>query len=202
MVNKMSGQYYQPIDTVYQEAITNDWLKNRRIWFNEEVDEISVTKAIYSLNKLKKIDELNEIPVKDRQPITIICNSPGGLCYQGLFLCSVMESMVEEGYNIITITGGMSASMSFLIGLCAKIRKCYKYSTFLCHQPSGGEIGEAIKLKRTSDELDRLWELSKDIIKKHSEMSDELLNTIYKESWDYIMDSTEALKLKIVDEII
>lgn len=202
MVNEMSGQYYQPVDTVYQEAITNDWLKNRRIWFNEQVDEISVTKAIYSLNKLKKIDELNETPIKDRQPITIICNSPGGLCYQGLFLCSVMESMVKEGYNIITITGGMSASMSFLIGLCAKTRKCYKYSTFLCHQPSGGEIGEAIKLKRTSDELDRLWELSKEIIKKHSEMPDDLLNTIYKESWDYIMDSSEALKLKIVDEII
>jgi ATP-dependent Clp protease protease subunit len=202
MVNKMSGQYYQPIDTVYQEAITNDWLKNRRIWFNEEVDEISVTKAIYSLNKLKKIDELNEIPVKDRQPITIICNSPGGLCYQGLFLCSIIESMVKEGYSIITVTGGMSASMSFLIGLCGNIRKCYEYSTFLCHQPSGGEIGEAIKIKRTSDELDRLWELSKIIIRKHSNMSDELLNTIYKESWDYIMDSNQALQLKIVDEII
>jgi hypothetical protein len=33
-------------------------------------------------------------------------------------------------------------------------------------------------------------------------MSDDLLNTIYKESWDYIMYSSEALKLGIVEEII
>lgn len=196
------GEIYQPIDNIYNEMVNTDFLKNRRIWFNDQVDEISVTKAIYSLNKLRKMDDLNEIPIKDRQPITIICNSPGGYCYQGLFLCSVIESMVKEGYNIISVTGGMSASMSFLIGLCAKTRKCYEYSTFLCHQPSGGEIGEAIKIKRTSDELDRLWELSKEIIKKHSNMPDELLNTIYKESWDYIINSSEALKLKIVDEII
>lgn len=196
------GEIYQPIDNTYIEMINTDFLKNRRIWFNDQVDEISVTKAIYSLNKLRKLDDLNEIPIKDRQPITIICNSPGGYCYQGLFLCSVIESMVKEGYNIVTITGGMSASMSFLIGLCGKTKKCYEYSTFLCHQPSGGEIGEAIKIKRTSDELDRLWELSKVIIRKHSNMSDDLLNTIYKESWDYIMDSSEALKLGIVEEII
>ena len=202
MVKYMGGQYYQPIDNVYQEAITNDWLKNRRIWFNEEVDEISVTKTIYSLNKLKKIDELNKIPMKDRQPITIIQNSPGGLCYQGFMLCSVIESMVNEGYNIISITGGMSASMSFLIGLCAKTKKCYSYSSFLCHQPSGGMLGEAVKMKRESDELDRLWELSKQVIKKHSKMSDELLNRIYNESLDYIIEPSQALELGIVDEII
>jgi len=196
------GIQYQPIDSVYNEMITNDFLKNRKIWFNEEVDEISVTKVIYSLNKIKKIDELKNVEAKDRQPITIICNSPGGICYQGFFLCSVIESMILEGYEIITVTGGMSASMSFLIGLCGSKRLCYKYSSFLCHQPSGGMLGEAVKFKRESDELERLWKLSKKVIKDHTKMTDELLDTIYKESWDYVIDSNLALELGIVEKIL
>ena len=57
-------------------------------------------------------------------------------------------------------------------------------------------------MKRESDELDRLWELSKQVIKKHSKMSDELLNRIYNESLDYIIEPSQALELGIVDEII
>ena len=199
---KVMGMQYQPIDSIYQEAIANDFLKNRRIWLNEEVDEVSITKVIYALNKIKKIDELKKIKMSEREPIIIICNSPGGICYQGFFLCSIMKSMIREGYEIITLTGGMSASMSFLIGLCGSKRQCLEYSSFLCHQPSGGMIGEAIKFKRESDELERLWKLSKKIIKERSKMSDELLDTIYKESWDYVIDSNLALELGIVEEII
>ena len=63
-------------------------------------------------------------------------------------------------------------------------------------------IGEAIKFKRESEELERLWNLSKKVIKEHSKMSDELLDSIYKESIDYIIDSEKALELGIVEEII
>ena len=197
----MSEQFV-PIDNIYNECIVQDFLKNRAIWLNDEVNEISVTKVIYDLNKIKRTDDISNIPIKDRQPITIICNSPGGICYQGFFLCSVIKSMVKTGYNIITITGGMSASMSFLIGLCGSSRKCYEYSCFLCHQPSGGMIGEAIKFKRESEELERLWNLSKKVIKENSKMTDELLDSIYKESIDYIIDSETALELGVVEEII
>lgn len=188
----------QYIDTVYIEAITNDAIKNRKIWLNEGVDEQSVSKVIYFLDKIEKMDNVNGV----KKPITIVCNSPGGLCYQGFMLCSHIEAMVRKGYEIITLTGGMSASMSFLIGLCGSKRICYEYSTFLCHQPSGGMIGEAIRFKREADELDRLWELSKTVIKKHSKMDDELLNRIYKEVEDFTIGSSIALELGIVDEII
>ena len=77
-----------------------------------------------------------------------------------------------------------------------------KYSTFLCHQPSGGVIGTNLKIKRVSDELDRLWEVSKTIIKDNTNMTDELLLEIYKTDCDYIMNSEQALSLGIIDEII
>lgn len=198
----MGNTIMQPIDTIYLEAVTQDSLKNRKIWLNEEVDEQSVTKVIYMLSKIERIDNLEEIPMENRKSIEIICNSPGGLCYQGFFLISVIESMIKKGYKIITTTGGMSASMSFLIGLVGSYRRCYKYSSLLCHQPSGGMIGEAIKFKRESDELERLWELSKKVIKEYTKIDDELLNKIYHESYDYIFDSRSALELGIVDEII
>ena len=131
-------------------------------------------------------------------------NSPGGTVYSGLMLISKIESMKKDGYIIEIITGGMSASMSFLIGICGTkgYRKAGKYSTFLCHQPSGGGIGTNLKIKRLSDELDRLWEISKEIIRKNTTMSDELLSEIYKTDCDYIMNSEQALSLGIIDEII
>lgn len=194
------GEQYVAIDNVYNEMIVQDALKNRCIWFNDEVDDTSCTKAIYYLNKLEKIDKLNG----KKEKITLIMNSPGGIVYSGLMLISKIESMKENGYIIEIITGGMSASMSFLIGICGTkgYRKAGKYSTFLCHQPSGGGIGTNLKIKRLSDELDRLWEISKEIIRKNTTMSDELLSEIYKTDCDYIMNSEQALSLGIIDEII
>ena len=139
------GEQYVTIDNVYNEMIAQDALKNRRIWFNDEVDDTSCTKAIYYLNKLEKIDKLNG----KQEKITLIMNSPGGIVYSGLMLISKIESMKKDGYIIEIITGGMSASMSFLIGICGSkgYRKAGKYSTFLCHQPSGGGIGTNLKIK-------------------------------------------------------
>ena len=197
---RVMGEQYVTIDNVYNEMIAQDALKNRRIWFNDEVDDTSCTKAIYYLNKLEKIDKLNG----KQKKITLIMNSPGGIVYSGLMLISKIESMKKDGYIIEIITGGMSASMSFLIGICGSkgYRKAGKYSTFLCHQPSGGGIGTNLKIKRLSDELDRLWEISKEIIRKNTTMSDELLSEIYKTDCDYIMNSEQALSLGIIDEII
>ena len=186
------------IDNVYIECITKDAIENRKIWLNESVNEESMTKVIYFLEKLKRRDIVRGV----KEPITIVVNSPGGLCYQGFMLISHIENMVKEGWEIITLTGGMSASMSFLIGLVGSKRKAYKYSSFLCHQPSCGVWGEAIKIKRQSKELDRLWDLSKKVIKKHSKMSTNLLNKIYNQSEDYIISSDKALELGIIDEII
>ena len=41
-----------------------------------------------------------------------------------------------------------------------------------------------------------------EIIKEHTDMSDELLDHIYNTDRDYIIDSKKALELKIIDEII
>ena len=63
-------------------------------------------------------------------------------------------------------------------------------------------ITDGDQIKRLSDELDRLWEISKEIIRKNTTMSDELLSEIYKTDCDYIMNSEQALSLGIIDEII
>ena len=194
------GEQYVTIDNIYNEMLVQSVLKNRKIWFNDEVDDISCTKAIYYLEKLEKIDKINN----KKEKITLVMNSPGGIVYSGLMLISKIEEMKKRGYIIETITGGMSASMSFLIGISGSkgYRKGMKYSTFLCHQPSGGVIGTNLKIKRVSDELDRLWEVSKTIIKDNTNMTDELLLEIYKTDCDYIMNSEQALSLGCIDEIL
>ena len=189
---------YTQIPNSYYEALENSALHERKIYFNDNVDKESCTQVILYLEKLEKIDRAKD----QKEKITIVCNSNGGLCYEGLALISKMESMIENGYEIETITTGMSASMSFMIGISGSIRKGYRYATYLCHQPSAGAIGTALKIKRESEEIDRIWEIMKSIIKKKTKMSDELLDKIYETELDYIMDSEEALKLGVIDEII
>ena len=86
------GEQYVTIDNVYNEMIAQDALKNRRIWFNDEVDDTSCTKAIYYLNKLEKIDKLNG----KQEKITLIMNSPGGIVYSGLMLISKIGKQFQK----------------------------------------------------------------------------------------------------------
>ena len=186
------------IDPNYEKMMTDSVLKFRKIYFNDRVDEISVTKVMYYLDKLEAIDRLEG----EKRKITLVMNSPGGYVYDGLMLVSRLEEMILNGYEIETITGGMSASMSFVIGLCGSKRKCYKYSSFLAHQPSGGEVGTLIERERGVEESRRLWNVLRDIIKSHSKITDEDLDKIYSTVNDRIYNAEEALIYGIVDEII
>ena len=81
------GEQYVTIDNIYNEMLVQSVLKNRKIWFNDEVDDISCTKAIYYLEKLEKIDKINN----KKEKINLVMNSPGGIVYSGLMLISKMN---------------------------------------------------------------------------------------------------------------
>jgi ATP-dependent protease ClpP protease subunit len=51
-------------------------------------------------------------------------------------------------------------------------------------------------------ETKRLWEIMKDIIKKNTKITDEMLEVIYREKRDAIYNPTQALELGVIDEIV
>jgi ATP-dependent protease ClpP protease subunit len=97
------GEIYQPIDNIYNEMVVQDALKRRKLHLNDDVDEISMFKLMYYMDKIKQKDDSEGLELGKRQPIRIIINSYGGVIYDCMALLSKMERFQQEyKYKIIT----------------------------------------------------------------------------------------------------
>ena len=109
-------------------------LKDRIIFFGEEVTDASASVAIAQLLFLEAED-----PEKD---IHLYINSPGGSVSAGL---AIYDTMQYIKCDIETICIGMAASMgSFLLAGGTKGKRlALPNSEIMIHQPSGGAQGQA-----------------------------------------------------------
>lgn len=197
----MNQQLVQ-IDSVLQEMQVQNVIKNRKINLVEEVTRESVFKCIYYLEKLEKLDNIKNIPMKDRKPIEIVIDSYGGEVWHGNALISIILSMRDRGYEIITTVNLIACSMGFMILVVGSKRRALRYSTMLCHQPSGGMYGTLQSITENTDELNRLWEIFKEIIHEYTNISEERLEEMKKCKEDWILNPKQALELGVIDEII
>lgn len=121
-------------------------LQNRRLFFNDEVNQESVNAAIRKLWYL----ELNA-PGK---PITVVINSPGGSVDAGFALWDQLKMVTSP---ISTLVTGFAASMGSILSLCAP--KGRRYATpsarIMIHQPSihGAVRGPASDLEIHAREI-------------------------------------------------
>lgn len=190
-------------DPIISEMIINSALRDRKIVLKGEVDEDSIYKCMYLMERVKKIDDNHLIPIGKREPIEIEINSPGGLCYQGLSLISLIETYREEyKYDIITSVSAIAMSMGFMILITGSKRKGMRHSRIMCHQPSSGTWGTLREQQENIEELDNIWTRMKEIITKYTKITNEQLDSMYKEKRDWFMWSEEALKLGVIDHII
>jgi len=174
-------------------------LKMREIHLNKDVSEESVFEILYLINKLVKTDKI----IGEKQPITIVIHSFGGCIYSGLALIGRIAELRDEGYIIKTKCTGVAMSMAAMILMVGSQRSCYRYSTIMIHQPlSSCFFTELKSLHENIDEVDRLWELLKTIIKENTLITEETLEESYKCKKDMYFDAEEALELGVVDKIL
>ena len=190
------------IDTVYSEMLAQDALKNRIITINTQIDNIEMYKVCYYMDKIKKIDDLNKIEYKNRKPIEIkICVSPGGEIASGNVLIGKMEQFKKIGYTIITTVEGMAASMAFMILIHGSIRRASEYATIMCHQLSRGHFGNYSDIEVDFNECKRIQSVMDKMIINNTKITKKLLKN-KTSGKDWYMDSQEALKYNVIDEIL
>lgn len=188
-------------DNIAEEMLIKE-ANNRNIVINQNVNTETMYKAIYWLKKIKTIDDKNNIPVENRQPINIYINSYGGEVYEGLALISLIKNMQEKGYIINTYSESKSMSMGFVIFCVGTNRYMSRYSTLMYHSVSSVTYGKVQEMIENIDEVIRLDELIKSIITEHTDIQREILDEITKCKKDWYINSDEALKHKIATEII
>ena len=119
-------------------------LKDRIIFFGEEVTDASASVAIAQLLFLEAED-----PGKD---IQLYINSPGGSVTAGM---AIYDTMQYIKCDVSTICLGMAASMgAFLLAGGAKGKRfALPHSTIMIHQPSGGAQGQATEIQIVADHI-------------------------------------------------
>ena len=178
-------------------------------FFTEEVpkrrlylyDRISSDDGIIG-DLVDRIIEYNEadagIDPKDRKPIKLFINSPGGDVQEGFSLVSTIELSKTPIY---TINIGVWASMSFLIGIAGHKRFSLPNMTFLMHDGSSFAWGSTCKVQ-DQIEFSKRFELEvvKNHVLRHSTMKASDYDALSRV--ELYMLPKDALEHGFIDEII
>lgn len=187
-------------DSIIEEMKMTSALKHRIIYLSEDVEESSIFKLNYYLDRIVRLDGLN----KTKEPVTIVISSFGGSVYEILSSISRIEKMQEDGYIIKTIVDAKAMSCGSLLSQCGSkgYRYANRYSTLLYHQVSSVTWGTLAEMEIGLEETQRLWVLLKQITLKHTNVTDEWFESLKDRNKDLYLTPEQCLELGIVDHIL
>lgn len=165
-------------------------LKDRIIILNGEITDNT---ANIIVAQLLYLDSLNN------NDISLYINSPGGSITAGMAIYDTMNFITSK---VSTICVGMAASMAaFLLSSGERgMRYCLENAEVMIHQPLGGAQGQATEIKIAAE---RILKLKRKLNKILSLNTGKSLRKIEKDTErDYFLDSKEALKYGLIDEIL
>jgi ATP-dependent Clp protease protease subunit len=179
--------------------------KERNLFFSKQVNQSSInelSRDIIEISEhdeyIKKIYDAHDLKYTPK-PIKIYIDSYGGYVYQCLGLIGIMRSSKTEIHTIVT---GCAISCGFLIAISGHKRFGYKRSTYLYHQVSGGAFGKVKDIEEELLEILRLQQSVEEITLESTAITKKMLEKAYKGKKDWYISSDQAIKLRIIDEII
>lgn len=177
----------------------------RNLFLTGNIEESNTNKIIEEIIKLQTEDnikirqaKIDEVEYKVK-PINLYISSFGGLAHDALGLISVMKSSPTPIHTYVT---GKAMSAGSLISICGHKRFAYEYSTFMFHELSTGAWGELTHLKDRIEESDKLQKVLDSIILKHTKFDKKTYEKYKRELKNQYLNSKEALKLGVIDEIL
>ncbi|MEO5646347.1 MAG: ATP-dependent Clp endopeptidase proteolytic subunit ClpP [Candidatus Paceibacterota bacterium] len=138
----------------------------------------------------------NEDSKKD---IYLYINSPGGSVTAGLAILDTMQFIKPD---VSTICVGLAASMGshLLAGGAKGKRFALPNSEIMIHQPSGGMEGQATDIEITAKQILKLRHKLNEIFSKNT--GQKITKVELDMERDFYMDSPEAKKYGIIDDVI
>jgi len=166
-------------------------LKDRILFIVGKIDDYVANLVVAQLLFLESED-----PKKD---IYMYINSPGGVITSGL---SILDTMNYLKCDVSTVCFGQAASMGavLLAGGAKGKRFALPNSRVMIHQPLGGVQGQATDIEIHAKEIKTLKEKLNNIL---ATATGQTLKKIEKDTErDFFMDSKEAAKYGLIDEIL
>lgn len=183
--------------TVEPEEInaTHDFYQ-RMLYITDDIEHETGTAVCSAINLWNTADEIDEIPIEEREPIKIIINTPGGDLTAALTIIDAIELSKTPVY---TYTIGMGYSGGFFIGICGHKRFGYPHSSYCFHEGEAADQGDAHKLLQRIEFYKKQLGMVKDITINHTFIDNEIYTQRQKDDW--FMTAEEALECGVIDEI-
>lgn len=180
----------------FSDVINENACYKRNVFVGDIEPEVgeSVEAIIRFYNQLD--DELN-LPIEEREPIKIIIDSNGGdVCATFTMIDAIKMSKTP----IWTINIGSAYSGGFFTFIVGHKRFAYPHSTFLYHEGSTMNGGDAGKFQNFASFYKAQLQQLKKLVLENTQISEELYEDKKRDDWWLFAD--EAKDLGIVDEIM
>lgn len=142
-----------------------------------------------------KVDQ--EKPVEERQPIKLYIHSPGGYLTSAF---SIIDSIKLSKTPVYTIAIGEVYSGGFFIFLAGHKKYTYPHTSFLYHEGSTANGGDANKFRNFAKFYEVQLKQLKDIVLENSNITEEEYEKHIKDDW--WLTAKEAIQFGIADQIL
>lgn len=169
----------------------------RTIYLTNEIKTEHANSIFEVIRFWNKVDEEDDIPIEERDPIKIYINTPGG-DIDAVF--SIISAIKASKTPVHTITIGTGYSGGFFIGICGHKRYGLAHTSYLFHEGAAMDGGDAHKFLQRMEfyklQLARLKQITLD----NTKISNDEYEAHRKDDW--FMDPHDAIKYGVIDEII
>ncbi len=169
----------------------------RNLVLSGEISEESAQNIIQHISDINEDDFGKE----ERFPIQLKINSIGGSMYDGFAIIGAIESSETPVY---TYGYGAIMSMALPILVSGVKRFAHPLTTFMYHEclDTFGHYEKVSILKENLEETERVMEMYDDHILNKTSFTKKQLDKVKKSKTDWYFDINEAIKYKVIDQII
>lgn len=173
------------------------WFIGRKVFITSEITENLAQEVVDWIQFWNEEDTWNEVPKEKRQPIYVYIDTPGGLLTSTFLMVDTIKLSETPVYTVVT---GTAYSGGFLVTLAGHKRFAYKHATFLFHEGSTGQIGDANKVLNGCEFYKNIQLANiKSMVLENSKITEALYTQHQKDDWYF--DVEEAIHLGVIDAV-
>lgn len=179
------------------EEVETPEYNDREIPIIGEITPDCIEKYVFPIIGMNKEDDLEEIPIEKRKPITLYINSNGGCVNTGF---AIIDAIKMSKTPIRTVVLANAYSMGCLIAMAGHERYCFPHASFLIHDGSVSMEHSTSKFKDFYKYFEKVEDSLKEFIADNTVIPEKLVDKNYRSEW--YLGAKEALQYGLVDEIL
>lgn len=144
-----------------------------------------------------QLDDEQRLPIKERDPIKILINSTGG-DLNATF--TIIDSINMSKTPVYTIATGCTYSGGFFTFISGHKRLAYPHATFMFHEGSVSNNGDAGKFRNFASFYEKQLEAIKALVLDKTSIDEKFYEKIRRD--DYWINAKEAIEKGVADEIL